>query len=158
MLERRAREQIADAGAQRTVHRSLEIFADLARRAFRGLERDIAGKAFGDDDVDLAAADIVAFDKTLIVEIGQVFFAQDAAGLAHLFETLGLFDADIEKAHGRPRQAEQDPRGGGAHDGEIDQVFGIGADRGADIEHDRLAAQRRPQRRDRRPLDTGQAS
>ena len=43
-----------------------------------------------------------------------------------------------------------------AHDREIDQVLGIGADRGADIEHDRFAAQGRPQRRDRRPLDAGQ--
>ena len=69
---------------QRTAHRALEIFADLAGGAFGGLERDIAGKTFGDDDVDLAAADIVAFDKALIVEIGQILFAQDAAGLAHL--------------------------------------------------------------------------
>ena len=29
----------------------------------------------------------------------------------------------------------------------------VAADRRADVEHDRFAAQRRPQRRDRRPLD-----
>src|ERR1700733_3975485 len=115
-LERRAREQIADAGAPRTVHRPLEIFAELARGAFRGLERDIAGKAFGDHHVDLAAADIVAFDKTLIVETGQAFFTQDTPGLAHLFVTLGLFGADIEKTHAGSGQPEQDSRGRRAHD------------------------------------------
>ena len=40
-----------------------EIFADLARGAFGGLERDVAGKAFGDDDIDRTLADIVAFDE-----------------------------------------------------------------------------------------------
>ena len=30
-----------------------QIFAELAGGSFGGLERDIAGKAFGDDDVDL---------------------------------------------------------------------------------------------------------
>ena len=52
--------------------------------------------------------------------------------------------------------AEQDARGGGAHHGQIDEMVGIGADRGADVEHDRFAAQGRPQRRDRRPLDARQ--
>ena len=38
----------------------------------------------------------------------------------------------------------------------VDEMLGIGADRGAEIEHNRLAPQRRPQRRDRRPLDAVQ--
>ena len=66
----------------------LDVFAHLARGALGGLERDIAGKAFGDDNIDLAAADIVAFDKPLIIEIGKCLLAQDAAGLAHRLKTL----------------------------------------------------------------------
>ena len=129
----------------------------MARGAFGGLQRDIAGKAFGDDDIDLAAADIVAFDKPLIIEIGKLLLAQDAAGLAHRLKTLCLFDADIEQADRRTLDAEQDARHRRAHHREIDEVLGIGADRGAQIEHDRFAPQRRPERGDRRPLDAGAA-
>ena len=35
-------------------------------------------------------------------------------------------------------------------------MLGVGADGGAAIEHDALAAQRRPDRGDRRPIDAGQ--
>ena len=42
-----------------------------------------------------------------------------------------------------------------AHHRHVDQVLGVGADRGAEVEHDRFAAQRRPERGDRRPLDPG---
>ena len=59
----------------------LQIFADLARGAFGGFERDIAGKAFGDDDIDGALADIVAFDKAVIIEVGQFLLAQDGGRL-----------------------------------------------------------------------------
>ena len=104
----------------------------------------------------LPSPDIVAFDEADIVEIGQRLFAQYAAGLAHLFETLHLLDADIEEPHGRPRDAEQNARHGRAHHGEIDEMLGVGADRGADIEHDEFPAQRRPERGDRRPLDPGE--
>ena len=79
-----------------------------------------------------------------------------AAGFAHRLEAFGFFDADIEEAYGRTIMAEQDARGGGAHHGQIDEVVGIGADRGADVEHHGFAAQGRPQRRDRRPLDARQ--
>ena len=63
-----------------------------------------------------------------------------AAGFAHLLEAFDLFDADIEEADRRPFEAEQHARHGGAHHREIDQMLGIGADRGADIEHDGFAA------------------
>ncbi len=131
------REYIADLGAQRRGHRRSEILADLAGCAFGGLERDVAGKALGDDDVDLALADIIALDKALIVEFRKTLFAKDAAGLAHVFETLDLLDADIEEADGRAIDAEQNARRRRAHDRKINQMSGIGADRGADIEHDR---------------------
>src|SRR5580704_11206395 len=57
------REQIANARAERTAHRVPYVFAHLARGALGGLQCDVAGEAFGHDHIDLAAADIVAFDK-----------------------------------------------------------------------------------------------
>ena len=110
---------------------------ELARGPLGGLERDIAGEALGNDDVDRALADIVAFDKAVIVEMRELTFAQDAAGLAHRFEALDLLDPDIEQADGRPLDVEQHARHGAAHGGEIDQMRLVGADRGSDVEHHR---------------------
>ena len=73
----------------------------------------------------------------MIVEMREMPLAQDAAGLAHLLEALDLLDADIEQADGRPLDVEQHARHGAAHDREIDEMRFVGADRGADIEHDR---------------------
>ena len=86
--ERGTRKQVADARAERAGHGVPYVLAHLARRALGGLQRDVAGKAFGDDHIDLAPADIVAFDKALIIEIGKFLLAQDAAGLAHRLKTL----------------------------------------------------------------------
>ena len=122
----------------------LRYSPSLARGAFGRLERDVAGKAFGDDDVDLARADIVALDKTDIFEIGPPPLAQNAPRLAHWFKAFHFLDPDIEKTDRRALQPEQDARGGRAHHRKIDQVLGVRTDRGADVEHDRFAAQRRP--------------
>ena len=51
--------------------------------------------------------------------------------------------------------SNSDARHGAAHHRELDEVLRIGADRGADVEHDRFAAHRRPERGDGRPLDPG---
>ena len=56
----------------------------------------------------------------------------------------------------RRLDVEHDARHRRAHDGEIDEVLRVGADRGADVEHDRFAAHRRPHRRERRALDQRQ--
>src|ERR1700719_1746497 len=126
--ERRAREQVADPRTQRPRHRALEIFGHLPGGAFGRLERNVAGKAFGDDDVDRALADVVAFDEAVIIEPRQFLLAQDGGSLAHRLEALGLFDADIEEANTRAIEAEQDARHGSAHDGKIDEVVGVRAD------------------------------
>src|SRR5271156_581484 len=101
MPESRTREQVADARAQGACHRIAQILAELPRGAFGGFKRDIAGKPFGHDNIDFALADIVAFDEALIIEIGQRLLAQDAAGLAHLFQAFGLLGTDIEVTDGR---------------------------------------------------------
>ena len=62
----------------------------------------------------------------------------------------------FRSADGRAIEAEDGARHRRAHHREVDQHLGVGADRRADVEHDALAAQRRPDRGDRRPLDAGQ--
>ena len=99
LVEGGAREQIADAAAERASHRVAQIAADLASGTLGGLERDVAGKAFGDHDIDLAGADVVTFDKADIIEIGQLPLAQHPTGFAHFFQSLHFFHTDIEKSH-----------------------------------------------------------
>ena len=60
--------------------------------------------------------------KPTYSKLRPAFLAQDAAGLAYLFQPLGLLDADIEQAHGRPIEVEQHARHRAAHGGEIDEV------------------------------------
>src|SRR5579864_1150901 len=83
LAKRGAGEQIADARAERAAHGVPDVFTHLPRRAFGGFQSDVAGKAFGDDDIDLAEADIVAFDEADIIEVRQFLLAQHAARLAH---------------------------------------------------------------------------
>ena len=137
--ERVAGEQIAELGEQRPAHGVAQIFAKLFGGSFGSFQGDIAGKAFGDHDVHGSLADVVALDEADIVEIAAIRLAQDAAGLAHLLEALDLLDPDVEEADRRPFEVEQHPRHGAAHGGERDEVLGIAADRGTDIEHDRFA-------------------
>src|SRR6185437_8403292 len=134
-------------------HGRPDVFADLSGGPFRSLERDIAGKAFGNDNIHLAAADIIALDEADVVEIGPLRLAKYPAGFAHLLDSLDFLDPDVEQPDARPGDTEQNARRGGAHDREIGEVLRIGTDRGADVEHDGLAAHRRPDRRNGRPLD-----
>jgi len=89
----------------------------------------------------------------MVVETGEILIAQDPSRLTHLFQSFGFLDPDIEESNGRAVDAEKYAGRGGAHKREIDQVIGIRADRRADIEHDRLAAQRRPHRGDGGAID-----
>ena len=100
-------------------------------------------------------ADAVALDKPDIFELRQVHRAQQFGGFANFLVALHLLDADIEQAHGRPLQAERDARHGAAHHRQRHQMMRIAADGGAEIEHDRIAAHRRPHRRERRAVDPG---
>src|SRR6202035_1009051 len=100
-------------------HRAPEIFADLACRAFRGFQRDVAGKSFRHHYVGDALADAVAFDEADIVEMRKLRFAQDASGVTDLLETLDLLDPDIEQPDHRSVEIEHDACHGAAHDGKI---------------------------------------
>ena len=134
-------------------HRVAHPLRDLLGGAFGGLERDVAGEALGDEDVDRALAEVVALDEAVIAQVGQRGFTQHATRRLDLLYALDLFDADIEQTDRRAIDVEDDARHRCAHDRQVDQVLGVGADRRADVEDDRFAAQSRPHRGDRRPLD-----
>src|SRR5581483_1337013 len=63
-----ARQQETELGLPGAAHGRAQILPDLPRGPFRGLERDIAGKALGDHDVDRTLADVVALDEAVIFE------------------------------------------------------------------------------------------
>ena len=144
------------------LHGGPQILADLPGGAFGRLQRDIAGKALDDHDVDDALADLVALDEAAIFE-RQVGALQPGVRLTHFLDALDLLDADIEQADGRPLDVEQRSCHGRAHEREIAELAGAGADVGADVEHDAFGFDGRPQGRDGRdarcrPWGAGSAS
>src|SRR5262249_61474422 len=100
------RKQIAEPCGPGPVHRRAQIRSKLMRRPLGGLQCDISSEAFGDDDVDDTFADVIAFDKPMIVEMRKLTFAQNAARIAHLLQSFDFLDADIEKPDGRTIDAE----------------------------------------------------
>jgi len=78
---------------------------------------------------------------------------KDARGFLHLVVALHLFGADVEQTDGGEFLVEQRPRQGGTENRKIGQLLGVAAHGCPDIEHDDIGAQRRPERRDRRPRD-----
>src|SRR6476660_4159494 len=89
-LEGAAGEQIADARQQASPHRLAQQLRDLPRGSLGGLQRDVAGKAFGDDHVGQPLADAVALDEADIIELRQVHRAQQLVGRSMLNSTLAI--------------------------------------------------------------------
>lgn len=136
----------------RALERRLQIIGDEARGPFGGFERDVAREAVGHHDIDRAGADVVALDEALELN-RQVRVAQHLGGELDVLVALHLFGANVQQGHQRRLHAEHDAGEGRAHDGEIDEMTRLGADIGADIENDGLAAHGGPQRGDSRALD-----
>ena len=92
-------------------------------------------------------------DEPNVVDVAKVHLAQYATSVAHLLQSLDLFDADVEQSHRRPVEIEQHPCHCAAHDGEVNQVGRVRTNRRSHVEDDRFTAQGRPQCRDRRAAD-----
>ena len=91
------RAELGDAGELR--HGLAQVGADLPGGAFRRLQRDVAGKALDDHDVDDALADLVALDEAAIVERqAELGLLQPGVRLLDLLVALDLLDADVEQA------------------------------------------------------------
>ena len=101
-----------------------------------------------DDDVGGALADAVALDEADDIRAAARFIARSSSGrLANLLAALDLLDADIEQADGRPLQSNSTLAMALPITASADQMCAVAADGGAEVEHDRLASQRRPERR-----------
>src|SRR5262249_50583750 len=110
------REQGADLGQPGPAHRALEQFGKLTSRALRRLDGDIAGKPFGDHDVDDTLANVASLDEPDILQLRQLGLAQHPSSLADLLEPLDFLDADIQETDLRALEVEHDARHGAAHD------------------------------------------
>src|SRR3984957_13134572 len=151
--DRLAGEQEADARPQIVARGFAHILTDLLCGALGGLERTVAGDAFGGAHADCALAQIVAFHEAVIAHVRQARLAQNARRRRHLLDALDLFGPDIEETNGGRVDVEHNARHRRAHHRQIDEMLRIAANARADVEHDRLAAQGRPHRGDRGPLD-----
>src|SRR3546814_14078153 len=75
---RGARDQEADPGAHGAGEGPLQEVGDESSGAFGGLERDVAGKAVGHDDVDTAMRNLVALGKAVEPHAEIVGISSDA--------------------------------------------------------------------------------
>src|SRR5262249_16377616 len=142
-------QKIAELRLPALPHRPLEQLGELTRRALRRLDRDVAGKPFRHDHVDHALADLAPLDETDVFEIRQTCLAQNAAGVAHLLQSLDLLDADIQQRDLGAFMLENDSRQRAAHHGQVDDVLRIGTDGSPYIQYDRLTSEGRPESGDR---------
>src|SRR5690606_28102185 len=96
------RQQSTHARQQRPGHRSPKILANLPRRTFSRLQRDISRKAFDHHHVDHALADLVAFYEPAIVDRKILRLLQPGMRLPDLLDALDLFDANVQEPDARP--------------------------------------------------------
>ena len=85
------------------MQRAAQIARDQLGRAFRRLERDIAGEAVGDGHVHGALGDVIAFDEAAEFH-RQIGRAQHLGGAFHGVVALHFFRADVEQADARTRE------------------------------------------------------
>ena len=105
-LQGAAGKQIADAAptANAGTRRAANSLNSLAV-PFDRLQRDVAGKAVGDDHVDRARGDVVALDKAVEADRRSCRRAAGRWPRAHRVVALEILRADIEQADGRLRPA-----------------------------------------------------
>ncbi len=137
--QRRIGDQCAELRHAAAGQRFAQQLANQPRSAFAGFQRDIAGETVRHDHVHGALGNIVAFDEALKFQI-DAGLANELRRGANFLVALLLFCADIEQRDARPLLAGHGALKRFAHDGEFDQLFGVGFDVGADIEHHCVAA------------------
>ena len=133
-----AGEERADLGGDGGLQGFAEGDGDELGGAFAGLEGDVADEAVADDDVGVAVEEVAAFDVADEVDVGEL--AEEGQGVAGEGVALGVFFADGEQADAGAVDAEDVAGVHVAHDGELDEVVGVGVDVGAYVEEERWAA------------------
>src|SRR5690606_730220 len=148
-------EEGTDPRHERPAHSGLDVLGNLPRRAFRCFQGDVAGKALHHNHVDDALPDLVAFDEAAVFDREPLDLLEPGMSLASLVGSLDLLDADVEQPYGRLLDVVKGPGHGGAHQRVFAKLPRGGADIGADVQHDALAADGRPQGSDGGALDIG---
>src|SRR5207302_1731532 len=100
-------------------------------QAFAQLERDVAGEAIADNDVDFTFENVPAFHVTDKVQRRQL------EGLERLFGqlvSLCVLFADGQQTNARPANAEDGAGINITHDGELLEVVRLAVDVGANVE------------------------
>ena len=136
-LEGALREKGAELRGDGGAEAFAEGGADELGEAFAGFEGDVADEAVADDDVGVAVEEIAAFDVADAMEGG---LAEEREGVAGLGVAFGVFFADREQADAGLGDAKEVAGVDVAHEGELDEVFGVGVDVGADVEEKRGVA------------------
>ena len=104
-VERGLRQREAGLGPQRALERAAQQVGDEARGALGGLERDVAGETVGDDDVDLAARELVALGEAVEAKRQIIGLAQQRGRGLELVGALQFLGADVEQLHARLARA-----------------------------------------------------
>jgi len=130
-----AAEEGADLGGDGGLEGLFEGVGDEAGEAFGGFEGDVADEAVADDDVDGAVEEVAAFDVAAeAVEVGAVEGAEEGEGFAGEGVALAVLFTDGEEAGAGFGDAKDVAGVDLAHEGELDEVCGVGVDVGTDVE------------------------
>ena len=153
--ERRFQQQPAGRGHRVLAGDVGDRPGQFLRRALHHLQRDVAGEAVGDDDVDLRRRQVAALD--VAGEVDPRRLGEDPVRLDDLRPSLARLLADREQADRRLVHVLHRGGEGGAEEGELDQVLGADLDVGADVEEEHRFPRRRDRHRERRPLHAFEA-
>ena len=116
------------------LRRLAERGGDQLHDPLGGLESDVADETIADGDVAVAVEEVAAFDVADEVDSGKG--AEQRKGVAGEGVALGVFFADGEQADARVGNLEDVLGVDVPHDGELDEVVGVGVDVGADVEQE----------------------
>lgn len=130
-----AGEEGADLGGDGGLEGLAEGVGDEAGEAFGGFEGNVADEAVADDDVSAAVEKVAAFNVAEeVAEMAAVEGAEEGEGFAGKGVALAVFFADGEEAGAGVGDAEDALGVDLAHEGELDEVLGVGVDVGTDVE------------------------
>jgi hypothetical protein len=132
---------LEDSGVVRTGAPWPRTVLDRAVDADRGaLDEALDPRLLGRYDHRLKGVEINRRRKFLIELEARII--GNAGEIDDRLDSLDLLRTDIEQSNAWPVEIEHDAGHGCAHDGHVDEVSGIGADRRPDVKHDAFAARK----------------
>ncbi|HWB76842.1 MAG TPA: hypothetical protein VG755_17870 [Nannocystaceae bacterium] len=156
--ERGLEQQRAELAAQIGDHRLLEPRADHATGGFGDLERDVAGEAVGDHDVEVAVEDAFTLGVAGVDEVGALAGREQLVRGAGEIGALAVLAAVAQQADLRALAAVLEAGIAGAHDRELHEVDRTTLDVRTDVEQRGEAVRVGQARDDRRAIDAFQSA